>query len=305
MTTAANATTHIKSTNVRIPFSSLAAAGFIRFLGTGAPGISTRLAAWLWSHPNRYTRPERESVVLRGGTAMKIPLGMGGIQAWSWGRGPVVLLVHGWEGRGSQLYAFVDPLVRAGFRVVTFDAPAHGDSDGDQASLFTFVDAIHAVARHVGPIHSAVAHSMGGASVLAALNNSLEVERVVFLAPADPSEAIGRFAAMIGMPRVVRDRLHALVESRHGAPIESVRGATMAAGLHIPALVFHDDNDRFVPISDAESISSAWSTAELRTTHGLGHHRILRDAEVIGAAIAFIAQQADLARGRPGDAASG
>jgi len=293
MTTAATIVP-TKSTNVRIPYSSLAAAGFIRFLGWSSPGISTRLAAWLWSHPTRYARPAREVAVLSSGEPMKIPYGMGGIQAWTWGKGPVILLVHGWEGRGSQLGSFVDPLVRAGFRVVTFDAPGHGDSTGDQASLFTFVDAIHTVARHVGPIHTAIAHSMGGASVLAALNSGFEVGRVVFLAPADASLAIGRFADTVGMSDVVRERLRDLVEARHGAAIESIRGDRLAASMNIPALVFHDDRDRFVPMSDAESISGAWPGAELRRTHGLGHHRILRDQQVVGAAIDFIAPGANV-----------
>ena len=43
---------------------------------------------------------------------------------YSWGSGPTVLLVHGWEGRGSQLSAFAPALVKAGFRVVAVDMPA-------------------------------------------------------------------------------------------------------------------------------------------------------------------------------------
>jgi len=37
-------------------------------------------------------------------------------------------MVHGWNGRGAQLGAFAPELVRVGFRVVTFDTPAHGRS---------------------------------------------------------------------------------------------------------------------------------------------------------------------------------
>jgi len=47
------------------------------------------------------------------------PLFVGGrrIEMWKWGRGPAVLLAHGWGGRGAQLGAFVDPLVARGFSV--------------------------------------------------------------------------------------------------------------------------------------------------------------------------------------------
>ncbi len=292
-----NAAAHInalKSTNVRIPISSIAAAGFIRLLGGGAPWVSTQLAQWLWNRPARHPRPRREAAIIDGGEPVRIPYGMNSIHAWSWGSGPVILLVHGWEGRGSQLGAFVDPLVRAGFRVVAFDAPAHGDSGGDQASLFTFVDAVHTVARAVGGVDTAIAHSMGGAAVLTALNSGLEMKRVVFLAPADASQAIGRFASTVGMPRVVQERLEEIVETRHGAPIDTIRGETLAAELDIPALVFHDETDRFVPFSDSVSISGAWPGAVLRPTQGLGHHRILRDPKVVAATVEFIAPGAEV-----------
>ncbi|MGZ5446135.1 MAG: alpha/beta hydrolase [Thermoanaerobaculia bacterium] len=49
-------------------------------------------------------------------------------RAWSWGEGPAVLLVHGWGGHAAQFQSFVEPLVRAGFRAIAFDAPSHGSS---------------------------------------------------------------------------------------------------------------------------------------------------------------------------------
>jgi hypothetical protein len=40
------------------------------------------------------------------------------LPVYSWGSGPTILLAHGWSGRGSQLGAFVEPLVEQGFRLV-------------------------------------------------------------------------------------------------------------------------------------------------------------------------------------------
>ena len=42
------------------------------------------------------------------------------------GKGPQVLLVHGWGGTGGDLASFVHPLVDAGFRTLTVDLPANG-----------------------------------------------------------------------------------------------------------------------------------------------------------------------------------
>ncbi len=53
-------------------------------------------------------------------------------------------------------------------------------------------------------------------------------------------------------------------------------------------LVLHDPADREVPFSEAERITAAWPGARLRAFPGRGHSRILRDGEVVRAAVEFI-----------------
>ena len=106
-----------------------------------------------------------------------------------WGAGPVVYLVHGWGGRGSQLASFVEPLLAGGFRVVMFDAPAHGDSDHGPAGPgrthgVEFGKALDAVFARFGPAHAVVAHSLGAISTYLALRFGwLSTGRLVLLAP--------------------------------------------------------------------------------------------------------------------------
>jgi hypothetical protein len=58
-----------------------------------------------------------------------------GLAATAWGDGPPVLLAHGWESRRSHWSAIVPILAESGYRVIAMDAPAHGDSPGDQVSV--------------------------------------------------------------------------------------------------------------------------------------------------------------------------
>ena len=86
-----------------------------------------------------------------------------------WGSGPVAYLVHGWGGNGSQLAAFVRPLLAEGFRVVLFDAPAHGDSEPGPAGPgrthgVEFGKALDAVFAKFGPAEAVIAHSLGAIS---------------------------------------------------------------------------------------------------------------------------------------------
>ena len=139
------------------------------------------------------------------------------IATWSWGEGRAVYLVHGWAGRGGQLAAFGPPLVRAGFRVVTFDAPGHGASSGRRTSLLEFARVLHAAVAAFGPAEAVIAHSLGAAATARALGEGLDVGRVVFIAPpADPAAWTRRFADRLGISAAVLGEMQARSERRLG-----------------------------------------------------------------------------------------
>ena len=75
-------------------------------------------------------------------------------------------MVHGWGARATHMGKMIEPLVAAGFRLVAFDAPAHGESFGGSTDLIEYAAAIKAVARHAGPVHTLLAHSFGVAMAL-------------------------------------------------------------------------------------------------------------------------------------------
>ena len=51
------------------------------------------------------------------------------------GEGSKTLLLHGWSGRGTQLYTFAETLQKEGMEVITFDMPAHGKSLGKKQTF--------------------------------------------------------------------------------------------------------------------------------------------------------------------------
>ena len=76
------------------------------------------------------------------------------IATWTWGarsrEAPAVLLAHGWGGNAAQMRGFVFPLLSAGYRVVAFDQPAHGVSEGRLTGLPDFADVLARVAWQAG-----------------------------------------------------------------------------------------------------------------------------------------------------------
>ena len=139
---------HQKSTNVRIEkaLPRWVQATFAN-VGRIAPRLTSVVAAELFRTTRRSSPRPGEREVLESATGSRIA----GMQVWSWGEGPIVLLVHGWNGRSTQLGGFVSPLVARGHRVVAFDALGHGDSDGADASESTRAEDGDPTARGARP----------------------------------------------------------------------------------------------------------------------------------------------------------
>jgi pimeloyl-ACP methyl ester carboxylesterase len=211
------------------------------------------------------------------------------MKTWSWGQGPTILLVHGWNGRATQLGGFVEPLVARGFRVVAFDAFGHGDSPGASMSLPEMASCIRRIADKVGDVYGVIAHSMGGAATTIALADGLQIERAVFVSPpADPRQFLEIFSAALEITDEVRERLKERVERRVGVSMESMRANRIAPSMQVPLLVIHDRDDKEVPVRSGQSIAEAWPGADLIITEGLGHQRILRAEPVTNVAVSFI-----------------
>jgi pimeloyl-ACP methyl ester carboxylesterase len=290
-----------KSTTDRSEIRWVAAG--VRAVSPVAPGLAARVVEGLMMHARRHPRPEWEQKVLAGAQSWSIPWVDGGRPAslpiWAWGQGPVVLLVHGWEGRGSQLGAFVEPLVAAGFRVVTFDGPGHGASSARRASLVHQARAVNAVADAVAPvlggIHAVIAHSMGGAAtVLAAARQgargSLSSSRFVLLAPpAHPSQFTTAVFESFSLSKEVQRRVVARMERTFGERFVDLDGPEAASGLEGSAFIEHDVDDREVPLASGERYAASWPGARILRTRGLGHRRILRDPGVVEQVTLFVA----------------
>ncbi|MBI2424967.1 MAG: alpha/beta hydrolase [Candidatus Hydrogenedentes bacterium] len=261
----------------------------MRVLSWVAPGLAARVCLLLFTLPRRYTPPRFEQEI--AATAEDLHFAWAGreLRAYAWGAGPVVLLVHGWEGRGAQLGRFMEPLVAAGYRVVALDAPAHGRSDGRRTEAVEFARALPEVVDQLGGVHAIVAHSYGAGATVMAIQRGLVVEKVVLIGMPDRlMHVIARFQFMMGVSDRVIARFLRLMEKRSGTRPEDVNMVEMdpsgvAACLHI-----HDRGDIEVPYVEGEAIMRAWPNAKHVATSGLGHRRILKDGRVAAMVTAFV-----------------
>jgi pimeloyl-ACP methyl ester carboxylesterase len=277
-----------------VPLALRAARAGFRVIGRCAPSLASSYAERLFLTARRHPRPAWEERALATAERFAIPHDGAFLPAWRWGDGAsTVLLVHGWEGRGSQLAAFVEPLLERGFSVVTFDVPGHGDAPSGHASVVEHARAIASVAHHLGTVHAVIAHSVGGAASLFATRLGLSADRLVLVAPpVSPQRFAAGFGEMLGLGDEVQRALVARLERRYGLSMEDLDVRRDAARFTAPLLVVHDTGDRVVPFEDGRTIAQAARNGRLVTTQGLGHHRVLRAPEVLAAVVPFVADGA-------------
>lgn len=252
--------------------------------------LAGRIALRVFCTPRRHHLPAWEKQIAAAGQRVEIGPKLA---AHAWGESrevtPVVLLLHGWEGRGTQLGRFADPFVQAGYRVIAVDLPAHGESPGRRTDLIECTEALRKIGRDLGPLAAVVAHSFGGAVTTLALERGLDVQAVVLIAaPSSIDDVIRRFGEFMGVRGAGMRAFRAGIERQTGVKLADVEIFERVAGLQIPALIVHDRGDNEVPFHDAERLVARWPNAMLLATEGLGHRRILKEDEVIRRAVEFV-----------------
>ncbi|MEU4602800.1 alpha/beta fold hydrolase [Kribbella sp. NPDC023972] len=264
-----------------------------------APAVGVGFLNRLWFRvpavPEQTRRP-------RGELPTPTPFEVGGIRGQSYGAGPAIYLVHGWGGWGLQLAAHIQPLVDSGFRVITYDAPSHGDSapgrEGKGAStLLELADALKVVVAARGPAYGVVAHSLGAPATALALRDGLDVERVVFIATAtDFTETLDQMQAFLGFGPRIRAGFLRRFEARFG-PMDSFRMDSVIPSIASrrplpPLLLVHDRSDPETSYQGSVDVLAHWPGARLETSEGLGHRRVLRDPDLVKKAVVFLAERA-------------
>lgn len=262
-----------------------------QLLGPLAPDRAARIAERLFTRPPQHPLRPQEEAFLETGEPFQVAHEGLELAGWSWGQGPVVLLMHGWGSRAGRFRLFVPRLQAGGFRIVAFDGPGHGRTGGASASLPQFAAALTAVSAVVGPVSAFIGHSLGGAAALFAMGRLVPpVPAVLISAPSDPVVFWRRFVRHLAIPPAVRDRLQHKLEQRFGITWADLNLIPVAAALPTPLLVIHDADDEDVPAEEGRAIAGAAPRGTFVLTQGLGHRAIMRDAAVVTLATDFISE---------------
>lgn len=262
-----------------------------RVLSLIQPETAIKKAGNLFFTPRKHSAKEWEKQAESLGRRMTLKNGASVIV---WGEGIPVLLMHGWEGRATQMSGFINPLTSKGYQLIAIDAPAHGQSSGDQSNPMRFIESMFLAEQAFGPFYAVIGHSMGGGCALYSVAEGLSAEKVVSIAgPASFQRVSKRFASFIGLGDKVADKFIQHVEQVVGIPFEEIDLVSKVPDLTQPGLIVHDSDDLEIPFRDAQSLAAAMPGAHLYDTVGLGHRQIMRSSLVIDTVSNFVALNND------------
>ncbi len=263
-----------------------------RFLNLISTKAVVVYAAKLFTTPIKHKVPKRELEMDRSSQQklIVIPAINKSIMVYEYGNSPKkVLLVHGWSGRGTQLFKIADALVKEGYSTVSFDAPAHGKSPGNSSIMTEFIASIFELEKQFGPFEIAIGHSLGGMAVLNAAKSGLVVQKIAVIGSGDVvQDILDNFISRLELNPIISMKLRAHFENKYNESMDNYSAFKAAKELDIPILVVHDNHDYEVPVQAGINIHQHCKNGDLMLTDGLGHRKILGDSQVIQKIIEFI-----------------
>lgn len=243
--------------------------------------------------PAKYEVKASQKEVIDWGNNYRLPFADGELAVTTWGGdGPAVLLMHGWGGARAQMTGFVDPLLFAGYRVVAYDQPAHGESNGRLTNILEITPTMDLINEKEGPFDAIIAHSFGTLITSYALikRNFPPPSKLVYFGAFNRLlDSLPRFQALANLSDEIIDGLRDMIYDNFGRDtLDAIINETLAPQIDIPALMFHDENDDVTPISDSRAIANAWKNAQLIETKGLGHRGALQSKEIHEQVVKFL-----------------
>jgi len=192
-----------------------------------------------------------------------------------------VLISHGYASYGYKFEQYVGPLLKMGYRVLIFDAPGHGLSQGKYIHILIYLNAIEQIIKAVGPVDHFIGHSLGGITLamLAETIPNPEQHKFVLIAPATKTTTtFNNYFNMMRFSESIKTAFLEVLATKTKHPItyfEADRAIEKYTG---PILWVHDSEDKVCPYKDLINFQEkAPKNINFLITKGLGHNKVYKN----------------------------
>ena len=238
-------------------------------------------------HPRR-TQPGQTPADV-GLTAETVHFSADGVPLAAWfvppteaANGAALIYVHGFGGNRGALLEQVAAMHTAGYGALLLDMRNHGES-GDAISTWGYAEANDLLAAYnylltrpeVDPARiGLVGKSMGGAAAALAAAQLPDLAVLVLQSTYSSFEenVPNIMPSIARAPRFFAPFVFNRMDAATAEPLTEIRTAEIVAGLDVPLLVVHGEQDRLVPLAQGQTIFTAASGPKMiYTVPGAGH----------------------------------
>ena len=196
------------------------------------------------------------------------------LQTYLWpGDKERVLLLHGWESNTFRWRKLITELIREGFDIVAFDAPAHGKSSGQILNVILYAECVEEIKKVYHP-QFIVGHSVGGMTAVyhQYAYKPNDIQKVVTIgSPSEFPEIMEFYQDLLKFNNRVMRALDQYFQKHFGFGIQDFSTSRFAKNLEVQGLLIHDELDTIAPYSSSERVHANWKGSKLIKTTGLGH----------------------------------
>lgn len=263
-----------------------------------APAVGGKIAFELFCTPFPKYKKTKAPAIFHQAKAISLQLNNHTkIKGYTWQatkpNGKTVLICHGYASYFYKFEQYIQPLLKQGFTVMGFDAPAHGKSEGRFINAIIYKEAVEAIINSFGPIDHFIGHSLGGltVSLIAEQLADQEKHKIVLIAPAtNTTTTFNSFFNLMHFSPVIREAFLQELKARTQLPITYFEVDRAISQYKGPLLWVHDKEDRICPFKDLEKFTKlAPNNIKFLITNGLGHNKIYKTQSVLEQIIQFLA----------------
>jgi len=262
-----------------------------------APAIAGRMAFELFCTPYPKYKKRKAPAIFHHATKRTVVLtDQTKIHGFEWlpskPNDQTVLIAHGYASYAFKFEHYIAPLLKMGYRVLAFDAPAHGQSEGKHIHVVVYQEAIQKIMEQAGPIHHFIGHSLGALtlSMIAEKIDQAEARKFVLIAPATKTTTtFANFFKMMHLNEVTKAAFLQDVSNRTSHTVDHFAADRALANYKGPVLWVHDEKDMVCPFEDIIHFKEkAPSNIKFLITNGLGHNKVYKTAEVMDQIMTFL-----------------
>jgi len=212
-----------------------------------------------------------------------------------WGNGSrTIMITHGWGSKAADFSDLLNALLTVDdVRIISWDAPANGSSEGELSNLLLFVQAIKTVINKYGQPDVLIGHSIGAMANVVALNDlkflpSLLISITPLIRLRENFEAS---MTSVEIPEVSQKEFLRSFEERYGFPPDVFNvDDVYKFGPELNHWLAYDKQDLISPHIYKEHFLTAHPEIKTLQCDGAGHDRIIKSETMIDGLVAVVKQ---------------